>query len=62
MISTLIEDISVYRVRFRMELGIVLVEQNDDYRFFSQIHELTSSGMLTQFLVVDVVSLLLSRL
>lgn len=52
----------MYRVRFRMELGIVLVEQNDGYRFFSKIHELTSSGMLTQFLVVDVVSLLLSRL
>ena len=48
----------MYRVRFRMELGIMLVEQNDGYRFFSKIHELTSSGMLTQFLVVDVVSLL----
>ena len=52
----------MYRIRFRMELGIVLVEQNDGNRFFSKIHDLTSSGMLTQFLVVDVFSLLLSRL
>lgn len=39
----------------------MLVEQNDGYRFFSKIHELTSSGMLTQFLVVDVVSLLFEQ-
>lgn len=39
-----------------MELGIVLVKQNDGNRFFSKTHDLTSSGMLTQFLVVDVFS------